>query len=204
MFEVPTIDWQKLGGLCPAVIQDAHTFDVLMLGYMNEESLRLTAKTGQVTFYSRSRSQLWKKGETSGNNLEVKAIYSDCDADSLLIRAIPQGPTCHKGVKSCFTEDKIEGVGFLKVLDDLIATRKSTLPEGSYTTELFKSGLHRMAQKVGEEGVEVALAAKDDEKAPLVGELADLIFHAMVLGQARDISIEDIVSCLRERHRHRH
>ena len=195
-----SIDWEKMSGLVPTIVQDQNTSEVLMLGYMNKESLEKTLETGLVTFYSRSQEKLWPKAETSGNTLTLVSIDQDCDNDSLLIKAHPKGPTCHKGTISCFDSAPAPELGFLGSLSALVASRAEKLPEGSYTTKLFEAGIHRMAQKVGEEGVEVALAAKDDDQKEFLGEAADLIFHLMVLLQGKGSSLAEVVKILQSRH----
>ena len=195
-----TPDWQKMGHLLPCVVQNAHNGMVLMLGYMNQEALNVTRRKGFVTFYSRSRDCLWTKGETSGNKLQVVSLELDCDRDAILVRADPKGPTCHKGVDSCFSGDYKSALGFLGDLDTLLTQRYLDRPPGSYTTSLFDAGIHRMAQKVGEEGVEVALAAKDDDADAFLGESADLLFHLMVLAKGKGHSLQDILQVLQDRH----
>lgn len=187
--------------LTPAVIQDADTLQVLMMGYMNEEALRLTRETGRVTFFSRSKGRLWVKGETSGNFLEVVSVAQDCDEDTLLIHARPKGPTCHVGTTSCWNDGDAPGIGFLGRLSRRIEQRYEDRPEGSYTTKLFAAGIDRMAQKVGEEGVEVAIASKNDDLAAFRGEAADLLYHLVVLCRARGVSLSDLADTLRERAR---
>jgi len=195
---VSGLDWNKQDGLLPAIVQDADTQRVLMLGYMNREALQATLKTGRVTFFSRSRQCLWIKGATSGHSLDLVSIETDCDNDTLLVQARPQGPTCHLGRESCFAEAP---VNFVIQLDALIAKRELERPEGSYTTKLFESGVRRIAQKVGEEGVETALAAVVQDDAALLGESADLIYHLVVLLRARGLSFGDVSRTLAERHR---
>lgn len=190
--------WDKQSGLLPAIVQDARTHRVLMLGYMNREALQATRDTSRVTFYSRSKGRLWTKGETSGHTLELVAIEADCDRDTLLVQAIPHGPTCHLGTPSCFAG--APGT-FLGELDALIAERQRERPPGSYTTGLFESGVRRIAQKVGEEGVETALAAVDQDPDALLGEAADLLYHMLVLLHARGLSLSDAEAELRRRHR---
>lgn len=185
-------------GLLPAVIQDAGNGRVLMLGYMNRESLALTRSSGKVCFFSRSRQRLWTKGETSGHTLELVSIETDCDQDTLLVQARPQGPTCHLQRASCFPSAP---GNFLADLDQLIAGRERDRPEGSYTTKLFESGLRRIAQKVGEEGVEASLAGVVEDDAALLGESADLLYHLIVLLRARGLSLADAVAVLEQRHR---
>ena len=195
------IDFAKGGGLVPAIVQDADTLQVLMLGYMNEAALRKTKDTGLVTFHSRSRNTLWTKGETSGNTLELVRVTEDCDADTLLVLARPKGPTCHEGTVSCFGDDGAHGVGFLAQLARVIEGRKSADPSESYTARLLSGPLHKAAQKVGEEGVETALAAVAEDDAALAGEAADLLYHMLVVLAARDVPLSDIMDVLRTRHR---
>ena len=193
--------WDKMDGLLPAVVQDAATGQVLMLGYMNRVALAATLSTGKVTFYSRSKQRLWEKGETSGNRLRVRAITPDCDGDALLIRAEPAGPTCHLGTTSCFGEGEAEGVGFLAKLAAIVAERAAAEPESSYTARLLASGPERIAQKVGEEGVELALAAVTRDAAGCAEEAADLLYHLTVLMQVRGFGWDEVVAVLRHRHR---
>ena len=195
------IDWSKGQGLVPAIVQDANTEQVLMLGYMNEESLSKTQKSGLVTFYSRSRKTLWTKGETSGNTLKLVSVTADCDQDTLLVRAVPTGSTCHEGTTSCFGDKGPQGLGFLAQLETLINARKTADPESSYTAKLLKGPLHKAAQKVGEEGVEVALAAIAETDDGLVYESADLIYHLMVLLAAKDVKLVDVIKELKTRHK---
>lgn len=194
------LDWAKGGGLVPAIVQHCATGEVLMLGYMNAEALAATRVSGFVTFWSRSKQRLWKKGETSGHVLAVKSIDADCDRDTLLIRAEPRGPTCHLGASSCFGEDAKPSLAFLAELDALIAYRNAERPDGSYTTKLFEAGIRRIAQKVGEEGVETALAAVVQDDTALKGEVADLVYHLLVLLRARGLSLADVVGVLAQRH----
>lgn len=189
--------WDKQDGLLPAVVQDADTLRVLMLGYMNREALEMTLACRHVTFYSRSKGRLWTKGERSGHVLKLVSIETDCDADTLLIQAHPQGPTCHLERTSCFPDAP---GSFLGDLDALIAQRERERPVGSYTTKLFEGGIRRIAQKVGEEGVETALAAVAQEDADLLGESADLIYHLLVLLRARGLSLAQVEDLLRQRH----
>lgn len=196
--QISKLAWGKQGGLLPAIIQDAATGRVLMLGYMSREALAESLRTGKVTFFSRSRSRLWTKGETSGNTLELVAIEADCDADTLLVQAKPSGPTCHLGKESCFPAAP---GNFLAELDALIATRERERPAGSYTTTLFEAGVRRIAQKVGEEGVETALAGVVQDDDALLGESADLLYHLMVLLRARGLSLADVMKVLESRHR---
>ena len=195
------IDFQKCGGLVPAIIQDAQTKTVLMLGYMNEESLRKTQETGLVTFFSRSRQCLWTKGETSGNYLHVVSIKSDCDNDTLLIQANPDGPTCHTGTDTCWGEEnKPNPLLFLSELSDFIEKRHEEMPEGSYTTSLFKDGLNRMAQKVGEEALELVIEATNGTNDRLIYEGSDMLYHLIVLLTSKGLRIEDMAIELMERH----
>jgi phosphoribosyl-ATP pyrophosphohydrolase/phosphoribosyl-AMP cyclohydrolase len=194
------LDWAKGGGLVPAIVQHCMTGEVLMLGYMNAEALAATRASGFVTFWSRSRQRLWKKGETSGNVLFAVSIRVDCDGDTLLIEADPQGPTCHLGTSSCFGEGARPPLAFLAELDALIAQRNAERPAGSYTTKLFEAGIRRIAQKVGEEGVETALAAVAQGDAALQGEAADLVYHLLVLLRARGLSLVDVAAVLAQRH----
>lgn len=195
------IDFSKCGGLVPAIIQDAQTKTVLMLGYMNEESLRKTQETGLVTFYSRSRQCLWTKGETSGNYLHVVSIKSDCDNDTLLIQANPDGPTCHTGTDTCWGEEnKPNPLLFLSELNDFIEKRYREMPEGSYTTSLFRDGLNRMAQKVGEEALELVIEATNGTNDRLIYEGSDMLYHLIVLLTSKGLRIEDMAAELMERH----
>jgi len=195
------VDFEKGGGLVPAIVQDANTEQVLMLGYMNEASLVKTQETGLVTFYSRTRQELWTKGETSGNTLKLKSITVDCDNDTLLVRAIPTGPTCHEGTVSCFGDSGPEGLGFLCYLENLIEARKSADADSSYTASLLQGPLRRAAQKVGEEGVETALAAVAETDDKLTSEAADLIYHLLVLLAAKDVKFESVIKELKSRHK---
>lgn len=192
------LDWDKQQGLLPAIVQDADTLQVLMLGYMDRDALRTTRETGRVTFFSRSRQGPWTKGESSGNVLELVSLDVDCDGDALLVQARPRGPTCHLGRPSCFPDAP---AGVLAGLDRLVARRECERPPGSYTTSLFESGTRRIAQKVGEEGVETALAAVAQDGQALAGEGADLLYHVLVLLHARGLSLADVEAVLRERHR---
>ena len=191
--------WDKQDGLLPAIVQDATTLRVLMLGYMDREALRLTLQTRNATFYSRSRAKLRTKGETSGNSLGVVSVAADCDRDTLLVLAHPRGPTCHLGTPSCFSAHTASSM--IGELDALVAARARERPEDSYTTKLLDSGIARIAQKVGEEGVEVALAAVTGDDAQLLGEGADLIYHLIVLLRARGLSVRDVETVLEQRHR---
>lgn len=191
------LDWAKGDGLLPAVIQDADTLRVLMLGYMDEGALAMTCDSGKVTFFSRSKQRLWMKGESSENYLDVVRIEVDCDNDTLLVLARPQGPTCHRGTTSCFATAP---GNFLAELDALVARRKAEMPEGSYTSKLFNKGTRHIAQKVGEEGVETALAAVSQGPEELAGEAADLLFHLTVLLRERGLGLADVEALLKARH----
>ena len=195
--DLQMLDWAKGDGMLPAIVQDAGNLRVLMLGYMNAEALAATRTTGHVTFYSRSKQRLWKKGETSGHVLELVSLQADCDNDTLLVLARPQGPTCHLQRDSCFADAPSS---FIADLDALVAQRERERPSGSYTTKLFDEGIRRIAQKVGEEGVETALAAVVQDDAAVLGESADLVFHLLVLLHARGLSLRDVSSLLQERH----
>ena len=201
--EIETLDWAKSDGLIPAIVQDARSGSVLMLGYMNQEALRATLTTKRVTFFSRSKERLWTKGETSGHFLDVVSVQADCDNDALLVRAYPQGPTCHTGADSCFGAEATgaQGLSFLMRLEAVIAQRITDRPEGSYTARIWSEGPTRIAQKVGEEGVEVALAAVTQADDRLIGESADLLFHLALLLKSRNLSLADAVKELEQRHR---
>ena len=196
--ELQQLDWAKGDGLLPVIVQDAANLRVLMLGYMNVEALAATRESGFVTFYSRSKQRLWKKGESSGHVLELVAIQADCDNDTLLVLAKPHGPTCHLQRDSCFPEAP---GGFLADLDALVQQREQQRPPDSYTTRLFESGIRRIAQKVGEEGVETALAAVAQDEAALLGESADLLFLLTVLLRSRGLALQDAVTVLQQRHK---
>lgn len=211
MIDIQELDFEKGDGLIPAIIQDAETYQVLMLGYMNREALEKTIAEQQVTFYSRSKQRLWTKGETSGNTLQLIDLQHDCDNDALLILANPQGPTCHTGEDSCFYQKEFKPVEheleFLNALEALIKQRKQEMPKGSYTTSLFKKGLDKIAQKVGEEAVETVIEAKNSNTKKFTGEVADLIFHLLVLLREKDIELEKIIKVLKKRHKkgmHKH
>lgn len=193
------LDFEKGGGHVPAIIQNADTLQVLMLGYMNEEAVHATRKSGLVTFYSRSRNCLWRKGETSGNTLALVDIIADCDQDTLLVRARPSGPTCHAGTISCFGNQGPWGLGWLAELMMLIESRKTSDPKISYTAKLLQGPLTKCAQKVGEEGVETVIAALSETDAEFTAEAADLLYHLMVLLAAKNFSIVDIVQELKSR-----
>lgn len=196
------LNFDKNNGLIPAVIQDSKTKQVLMLGYMNQQALEVTRKSGNVTFYSRSKQRLWTKGETSGNFLKLDSLKADCDGDTLLIKAQPLGPTCHLGTDTCFGSENIENeIQFLQELQKIIGSRKRTAPEGSYTASLFASGINRIAQKVGEEAVEVVIEAKESNTQKLKEETADLLFHLLVLLEHKEVSLAEVVDVLKSRHR---
>jgi phosphoribosyl-AMP cyclohydrolase / phosphoribosyl-ATP pyrophosphohydrolase len=199
-----TVDWDKGEGLVPAIVQDAHNGAVLMLGYMNRDALVATLKGHRVTFWSRSKGRLWTKGETSGNYLELHAIALDCDRDALLILANPVGPACHTGTRTCWGEDAphsaAEPLAFLGSLEGVIRQRIADRPAGSYTAKLLGEGTRRIAQKVGEEGLELALAAVAQSDEEIVGEAADLLYHAMLLLQVKGLSLANVVAALENRH----
>jgi phosphoribosyl-AMP cyclohydrolase / phosphoribosyl-ATP pyrophosphohydrolase len=195
--DIETLAWDKQGGLLPAVVQDAGNRQVLMLGYMDRAALAATLDSGRVTFFSRSRQRLWTKGESSGHYLDLVAVETDCDRDTLLLQARPQGPTCHLGRPSCFPDAPAD---FLAELDTLVAQRERERPADSYTTRLFDGGVRRIAQKVGEEGVETALAAVVQDDEALLGEAADLLYHLTVLLRSRGLGLDAAVEVLRARH----
>jgi len=200
-FDIDALDWSKGDGLLPAIVQHWQSGAVLMLGYVNREALSQTLQSGKVTFFSRSKQRLWTKGESSGNSLMLESLHADCDCDTILVRAQPLGPTCHLGTDSCFSDASAPPLGFLATLDELVGQRERERPAGSYTTKLFEAGVRRIAQKVGEEGVETALAAVAQDDEALLGECADLTFHMLVLLRARGLRIDDVVEILRQRHR---
>jgi phosphoribosyl-AMP cyclohydrolase / phosphoribosyl-ATP pyrophosphohydrolase len=193
------LDFSKLDGLIPCVIQDAVTHVVLMVGFMNEEAYTKTVTDKRVTFFSRTKNRLWTKGETSGNFLEVKEIIVDCDGDTLLIKANPKGPTCHTGADTCFNEEN--KIWNLKTLERIIQDRKANPKEGSYTNKLLDSGINKVAQKVGEEAVELVIESKDNNEELFLGEAADLMFHYLVLLTAKGYSLQDVLEVLKKRHR---
>ena len=199
MIKAEELNFEKLGGLIPAVIVDSQTNQVLMVGFMNDEAFAKTIETKRVTFFSRTRKALWTKGETSGSFLNLVDIKKDCDNDSLLIFAKPVGPTCHTGDYSCFGVEKTN-INFLNQLGELIKDRKKNLPVNSYTTKLFKEGANRLIQKVGEEAIEIVIAAKNRDKNEIVNETADLIYHLLVMFAEQEIEFEDVVNKLVERH----
>ena len=196
-----TLDFEKMGGLIPAIVQDNNTNKVLMLGFMNEEALEQTLSSGKVTFFSRTKNRLWMKGETSGNTLSVVSITPDCDNDTLLIKAIPAGPVCHLGTDTCFGEKNEEDIMFLKYLQNFIERRSHEMPEGSYTTTLFQKGINRMAQKVGEEAVETVIEATNGTEDRLIYEASDLIYHLIVLLTSKGLRIDDLARELKKRHK---
>lgn len=196
------IDFAKYSdGLVPAIVQDFSTGVVLMLGFMNREALDTTKTTGRVTFFSRSKQRLWTKGESSGNFLDLVSVSADCDADTLLIKARPKGPVCHTGSATCFGESSGGSIDFLQELEAVIEQRRADLAEGSYVSKLYSKGINKIAQKVGEEAVETVIAAKDDDIEAFRNEAADLLFHYLILLQAKDCRLADIVEVLRERRR---
>lgn len=195
-----SLNFEKLNGLVPAIIQDADTAKVLMLGFMNQEAYDLTVQSGKVTFFSRTRQCLWTKGEESGHFLHVVSIKEDCDHDTLLIQVHPEGPVCHTGTDTCWGEKNEEPMHFLKTLQDFICQRYHEMPEGSYTTSLFQSGVNKMAQKVGEEAMETVIEACNGTGERLIYEGADLIYHLIVLLTSQGYRIEDLVRELEERH----
>ncbi|MDM7983070.1 MAG: bifunctional phosphoribosyl-AMP cyclohydrolase/phosphoribosyl-ATP diphosphatase HisIE [Maricaulis sp.] len=200
MINAENLNWEKVDGLIPAIIQDVATRQVLMLGYMNAEAVALTQETGKVHFYSRTKQRIWKKGETSGNTFKLVQMAPDCDGDTLLVEVRPKGPACHTGTVTCFGDDPAPGLGFLAHLRAIIKKRRKEKPKNSYVGDLLARAPKKPAQKVGEEGVEVAMAAVSESKSELAGEAADLIFHLMVLLESRDLSLDDVVAVLRKRH----
>jgi phosphoribosyl-ATP pyrophosphohydrolase/phosphoribosyl-AMP cyclohydrolase len=209
--KIKKLDFEKGGGLIPAIIQDAANGRVLMLGYMNKQALKKTLAEEKVTFFSRSKERLWTKGETSGNTLELVDIQADCDNDTLLVLARPNGPTCHTGNQSCFYEKKFKPgankLQFLTELEALIKSRKKEMPDDSYTTYLFEKGLDKITQKVGEEAVETVIESKNSRDKKFTGEVADLLFHLMVLLREKKISLKKVVKELERRHKkgnHKH
>lgn len=198
--DINKLDFKKGDGLLPVIVQDAFTSKVLMLGYMNEEAVKVTQETGKVTFFSRSKNRLWTKGETSENYILVKRLLLDCDADTILVKGVPQGPTCHTGDDTCFNEANENDVEFLNYLTEIIKDRKQKSPEESYTSLLFSKGINKVAQKVGEEAVELVIEAKDDNEELFLNEGADLLFHYMVLLEAKGYTLKDVIEILKERH----
>lgn len=195
------LDFEKMGGLVPAIIQDNYTKKVLMLGFMNQEALNKTIETGKVTFFSRTKNRLWTKGEESGNFLNVVSIKEDCDKDTLLIKVNPVGPVCHTGTDTCWGETNDEPIMFLSYLQDFIAKRYAEMPEKSYTTSLFQAGINRMAQKVGEEAVETVIEATNGTDDRLIYEASDMIYHLIVLLTSKGMRIEDLATELKKRHK---
>ena len=204
MIDIKSLDFTKGGGLIPAIIQDAKSFKVLMLGYMNRDAVETTLKKERVTFYSRSKERLWTKGETSGNYLDLVDLQHDCDSDALLVLANPQGPTCHTGHDSCFHQKEFtpsQNLSFLSELESLIQDRKQQRPDDSYTTFLFEEGIDEIAQKVGEEAVETIIEAKNDNPEAFKGEVSDLVYHLLVLLAEKDIPLKEVIGQLKKRHR---
>lgn len=195
------IDFDKGNGLVPAIIQDVTSGKVLMLGYMNQEAIDATKTSGMVTFYSRSKERLWTKGESSGNFLEYHQMTVDCDQDTILVKAKPTGPVCHTGSDTCFNEKNTDNIGFLNVLESIITDRKENDSDQSYTSSLFRKGINKVAQKVGEEAVELVIEAKDNNDDLFTNEAADLLFHYLILLQAKGFTIKDIISVLEARHK---
>ncbi|WP_323758408.1 bifunctional phosphoribosyl-AMP cyclohydrolase/phosphoribosyl-ATP diphosphatase HisIE [Roseivirga sp.] len=195
------VDFSKGDGLVPVIIQDQVSNKVLMLGYMNAEALEKTLSEGKVTFFSRSKNRLWTKGETSNNYINAKEVLIDCDSDTLLIKAKPEGPTCHTGDDTCFQESNEIGVEFLDQLTQVIKERRTKSPEESYVSHLFSKGMNKIAQKVGEEAVELVIEAKDNDESLFLNEGADLLFHYMVLLEAKGYTLKDVTSILKERHK---
>lgn len=202
MIDTDSLDFEKGGGLIPAIVQDANNFQVLMLGYMDREALQMTLEKERVTFYSRTKERLWTKGETSGNYLDLIDIQEDCDNDTLLILAEPNGPTCHTGNQSCFHQKDFKPeneLTFLNELEELIISRKKERPDDSYTTSLFDDGIDKIAQKVGEEAVETIIEAKNKDHR-LIDEVSDLIYHLLVLLAEKDVPFDEVIQNLKERH----
>lgn len=200
MIDSDSLEWARMDGMIPAIVQDSASGEVRMLGYMNRDALEATIATGFVTFFSRSRNKLWRKGETSGNTLALVSIAADCDGDALLITAIPNGPTCHNGTTSCFGNYQAPGTGFVADLERILAARAQADPATSYTARLLGEGVKRIAQKVGEEGVETALAGVAGDDAEVTSEAADLTYHLTLLLQARGLSWAAVIDELRRRH----
>lgn len=204
VLDINTLDWQKMNGLLPAIIQNALNGQVLMLGYMNRESLLITQTSGELTLFSRSRQSLWRKGETSGNSMAVQRISTDCDKDSLLIHVLPKGPACHLGTISCYQPAFNSTLGFLDGLIELINDRAKNQNSDSYTAQLLNAGVNRCAQKVGEEAVETSIAAVTHNREELINETADLLFHLLVLLKACELNFYDVLQCLQDRDRSAH
>lgn len=203
MLDRDKIDFAKMGGLVPVVVQDNHTLQVLMLGFMNEDALELTITSNKVTFFSRTKNRLWTKGETSGDFLHVIDMHIDCDQDSILIMANPAGPTCHTGSVSCFTTQQMPPLSHIGKLDKTIIDRINYPEEGSYTDKLIKKGVKKIAQKVGEEGVEVVIAALNETTEEYLGEMTDLLYHALVLLHAKELTLGDLGEIIERRHKHK-
>jgi len=195
------IDFKKMDGLVPAIVQDAVSGKVLMQGYMTEEAVAKTKESGMVTFFSRSKNRLWTKGETSGNFMELVSMTPDCDGDSILVKANPRGPVCHTGSDTCFDELNNSKTGFIDQLRAIIKDRKNNPTDTSYTSSLFAKGINKVAQKVGEEAVEIVIEAKDDNKELFMGEAADLLYHYLVLLEAKDYELDEVMDVLIERHK---
>lgn len=195
------IDFTKMNGLIPAIVQDALSGKVLMQGYMNEEAVAKTQETGMVTFFSRSKNRLWTKGETSGNFMELVSMATDCDGDSILVKANPRGPVCHTGADTCFAEVNASRTGFIDQLRAIIKDRKNNPSDKSYTASLFAKGINKIAQKVGEEAVEIVIEAKDDNKELFLGEAADLLFHYLILLEAKGYELDEVMEVLIHRHK---
>ena len=195
------LDFDKQNGLIPAIVQDYRTNKVLMLGFMNEAAYKKTLDTKMATFFSRSRNELWTKGETSGNYLHVKEIMADCDQDTVLIKAEPTGPVCHTGKDTCFSEENTTGIAFIQYLADIIKDRKANPSQASYTSSLFEKGINKIAQKVGEEAVELVIESKDSHRELFLNEAADLLFHYLVLLEAKGIDILEVMEVLESRHK---
>ena len=200
LVSINDIDFAKGDGLIPVIVQDINTKNVLMLGYMNQEAFQKTQASGLVTFFSRSKNRLWTKGESSGNYLHLKEMHVDCDGDTLLIKANPDGPVCHKGPDTCFNQSNQVTLGFLEELGSIIKSRKIESSEKSYTASLLNGGINKMAQKVGEEAIELVIEAKDDNGDLFVNEASDLLFHYMVLLEAKGFGLEDVCRTLHGRH----
>lgn len=199
MIDLSKLDFRKVNGLLPCIVQDVNTSKVIMLGFMNEEALRQTLAEKKLTFFSRTKQKLWTKGETSGNYLLLNEVFVDCDHDTLLFKVTPKGPSCHTGADTCFNEkNETTGVEFLEAI---IAERKRNPKENSYTNQLLNSGINKVAQKVGEEAVELVIEAKDNNKDLFLGEAADLMYHYLVLLAAKDVSLQDVVKVLHQRHK---
>ena len=196
-----SLAWEKMDGLLPAIVQDADTGQVLMLGYMNRVALAATLSSGKATFWSRSKQRLWQKGETSGNVLAVRSVTPDCDGDAILVRALPAGPACHRGTTSCFGDGEADGAGFLAALARIVAERAAADPKESYTARLLAEGTQRIAQKIGEEGVELALAAVARDSEGCIEETADFLYHLTVLMAARGYGWDEVAAVLKARHK---